>query len=44
MDGSFSDDEYTLSSFTTTDFDQDIVWADGIFVRWPVGAATGGPR
>jgi len=26
---------YTLGSFDPTDYDQDIVWADGFFVRWP---------
>ena len=27
--------EYTSGSFDPTDYDQDIVWADGFFVRWP---------
>ena len=44
LDGSFSGDDYTHEAFTTTDFDQDIVWADGIFIRWPIGATTRGPR
>jgi type II secretion system protein G len=26
---------YTVTSFDPTDYDQDIVWADGFFVRWP---------
>ncbi len=26
---------YTVSSFDPTDYDRDIVWADGFFVRWP---------
>ena len=26
---------WTVTSFITTDYDQDIVWADGYFVRWP---------
>lgn len=26
---------YTSAGFTPTDYDQDIVWADGFFVRWP---------
>jgi type II secretion system protein G len=26
---------YTASSFDPTDYDRDIVWADGFFVRWP---------
>ena len=28
--------------FTPTKYDEDIVWADGFFVRWPGGAATSG--
>jgi general secretion pathway protein G len=27
--------EYVSGSFDPTDYDQDIVWADGFFVRWP---------
>jgi prepilin-type N-terminal cleavage/methylation domain-containing protein len=27
--------EYTSGAFEPTDYDQDIVWADGFFVRWP---------
>ena len=26
---------YTVTGFEPTDYDQDIVWADGFFVRWP---------
>lgn len=26
---------YTVIGFDPTDYDQDIVWADGFFVRWP---------
>jgi prepilin-type N-terminal cleavage/methylation domain-containing protein len=26
---------YTVTSFDPTDYDQDILWADGFFVRWP---------
>lgn len=26
---------YTAESFDPTDYDQDIVWVDGYFVRWP---------
>ena len=32
---------YTVGPFVPTDYDQDIIWADGFFVRWPSGAATG---
>jgi prepilin-type N-terminal cleavage/methylation domain-containing protein len=28
---------YTMGPFTATDYDQDIVWADGFFVRYPAG-------
>jgi prepilin-type N-terminal cleavage/methylation domain-containing protein len=31
----------TVGPFTPTNYDQDIVWADGFFVRWPSGANTG---
>lgn len=44
LDGVFSESSYEFSSFPTTEFDQDIVWADGFFVRWPLGAATAGKR
>ena len=38
-DGSFdiSGGSYTIGPFIPTDYDQDIVWADGFFVRWPGG-------
>lgn len=26
---------YTVASFEPTDYDRDVVWADGFFVRWP---------
>jgi prepilin-type N-terminal cleavage/methylation domain-containing protein len=26
---------YTVTGFDPTDYDQDIIWADGFFVRWP---------
>lgn len=28
---------YTIGPFVPTDYDQDIIWADGFFVRWPGG-------
>jgi len=31
----FQADTYTSGSFDPTDYDQDIVWTDGFFVRWP---------
>lgn len=30
-----NDDDWTLTPFLVTDYEQDIVWADGYFVRWP---------
>ena len=33
--GAFSDNAYTITSFDPASFDEDIVWADGFFVRWP---------
>lgn len=34
-DGSFSANAYTVAPFDPNDFNQDIVWSDGFFVRWP---------
>jgi len=34
-DGKFSSDVYTVTSFDPSSFDEDLVWADGFFVRWP---------
>jgi prepilin-type N-terminal cleavage/methylation domain-containing protein len=31
---------YTVAAFDPTDYDQDIVWADGFFVRWPQKTTT----
>lgn len=28
-------DSYTVTAFNPTDYDRDIVWGDGFFVRWP---------
>ena len=36
-DGQFQGTKYPVTSFTPTDYDQDIVWADGFFIRWPAG-------
>jgi prepilin-type N-terminal cleavage/methylation domain-containing protein len=36
VDGTPSTDMITYG-FLSTDYDQDIVWADGYFVRWPAG-------
>jgi type II secretion system protein G len=34
-DASVPSGTYTVAGFDPTDYDQDIVWADGFFVRWP---------
>ena len=34
-DGSGCTGTYTAGGFDPTDYDQDIIWADGFFVRWP---------
>jgi hypothetical protein len=34
-DGTYSAVNYTVSGFSPERFDEDIVWADGFFVRWP---------
>ncbi len=36
-DGLFEGGEYEVGSFAVKDYDSDIVWADGYFVRWPEG-------
>jgi type II secretion system protein G len=33
-------DSYTAGAFEPTDYEQDIVWADGFFVRWPQKVST----
>ncbi len=34
-DGSYSEDVYKIDRFDPVDYDQDLVWADGFFIRWP---------
>lgn len=34
-DGRFSAASYSVGPFDPEDYDEDIVWADGYFVRWP---------
>jgi hypothetical protein len=34
-DGVFDGDVYQAGSFRATDYDGDVVWADGDFIRWP---------
>ncbi|HSS48158.1 MAG TPA: hypothetical protein VLX28_04360 [Thermoanaerobaculia bacterium] len=36
--GYYSGEVYKIEGFDPTDFDQDLVWADGFFVRWPLAA------
>jgi hypothetical protein len=36
-DGTFSGTVYTMESFAISDQDQDLVWVDGFFARWPEG-------
>jgi prepilin-type N-terminal cleavage/methylation domain-containing protein len=33
-------DDTTIGPFLPTDYPQDIIWADGFFVRWPSGAQS----
>jgi len=35
QDGSGCSGDYSAGGFEPTDYEQDIVWADGFFVRWP---------
>jgi prepilin-type N-terminal cleavage/methylation domain-containing protein len=35
LGGTFPSGTYTIGGFTPTNYDQDIIWADGFFVRWP---------
>jgi prepilin-type N-terminal cleavage/methylation domain-containing protein len=34
-DNKITGGSYTAGGFDPTDYDQDIIWADGFFVRWP---------
>ena len=34
-DGRFSGSHYSVSGYEPSEFDQDIPWMDGFFVRWP---------
>jgi type II secretion system protein G len=37
-DGVIASAPYAMGPFVATDYDQDIVWADGFFVQYPAGA------
>jgi hypothetical protein len=39
-DGKFSYGPYRTGNFTSEDYDEDIVWVIGYFVRWPEGLNT----
>ena len=39
-DGTYDGGTYTIGPFIATDYDQDIVWANGYFVRYPSGLAS----
>ena len=36
-EGAFSDLTYSIGPFVSTDYDQDLLWADGLFIRYPAG-------
>jgi prepilin-type N-terminal cleavage/methylation domain-containing protein len=34
-DSSIPAGTYSIGAFDPTDYDQDVIWADGLFLRWP---------
>ncbi len=38
--GEADGETYTVGSFTPTNFERDIIWADGFFVSWPGGLGS----
>ena len=36
-DGLFEGSTYTIGAFITTAYDNDIVWSDGLFIKYPAG-------
>ena len=40
-DGNVVSGTYTVGPFAPTDYEEDIIWADGYFVRWPSGSGVG---
>jgi prepilin-type N-terminal cleavage/methylation domain-containing protein len=40
LGGSIDTNTYTAGAFEPTDYEQDIVWVDGFFVRWPQRLST----
>lgn len=41
--GQFEEGGYLAGPFVSTDYAQDLVWADGHFVRWPGSTGRAGP-
>jgi general secretion pathway protein G len=41
-DATFTGASYPVGPFIATDYDEDVVWADGFFVNYPAGAKVGG--
>jgi len=39
-DGSAISGTYTVGPFAPTDYEEDIIWADGYFIRWPSGSGV----
>jgi hypothetical protein len=39
-DGIFTSTTYPIGSFISTAYDSDMVWADGLFIRYPAGVNT----
>ncbi len=39
-DKSFESGTYSTGPFVATDYDRDIVWADGFFIKWPGGVQS----
>lgn len=39
-DGLFSDTNYPIGPFLATQYDADLVWADGLFIHYPAGVET----
>ena len=38
--GNFEGPTYDVGPFVSTDYEQDIVWADGLFIRYPAGVVA----
>jgi hypothetical protein len=39
-DGIFAATDYPIGPFLTTEYDSDLLWADGLFIRYPAGVQT----